>query len=410
MARWWWVDNREPRRACSARETSGVLALSTLLALGVLIAGVLLPGWCLFSLLGLKSVAPALALPAAIGMGLSVESVAAWLAWLSGTGMIGAAVLTLLATAGAVGARIVWRNHAAPLERPGRFELGAAALAAVAIGCVVVSGPWLVATADTFYHMAAARDLLLENRAIPQVVFFGGTVPYPDLTGGSLQLVLGWLSLVSGMIPAWAALAFFGAPFTTVCLAVFAREITRSTSAAVIATALYLVVGLELDMRAAGYPRSIADGLAWLSLDLPSALRPLRLALMARAGGSVCDRIYSGVGPLRNTAAHRSLDLGDLCGRDSGRVEGTPPPLDGPFRDRLFSANARTAAAARRSRPGRPAPAWAGSFACHSGTSVGKCSCVTATRTSTNGSGSVASCPSRPWAPFASWAALGVFF
>ena len=199
-------------------------------------------------------------------MGLSLESVAAWLAWLSGTGMIGAAVLTSLAIAGVVGARIVWRHHAAPLERPGSFELGAGILAAVAIGCVVVSGPWMVATADTFYHMAAARDLLVENRALPQIVFFGATVPYPDLTGGSLQLVLGWLSLLSGMVPAWAALAFFGAPLTTVCLAVFAREITRSTSAALIATALYLVVGLELDMRAAGYPRSIADGLAWLSL------------------------------------------------------------------------------------------------------------------------------------------------
>jgi hypothetical protein len=263
----------------------------------------LLPGWCLFSLLGLKSVAPALALPAAIGMGLSVESVAAWLAWLSGTGMIGAAVLTLLATAGAVGARIVWRNHATPPERPGRFELGAAALAAVAIGCVVVSGPWLVPSADTFYHMAAARDLLVENRAIPQVVLFGATVPYPDLTGGSLQLVLGWLSLVSGMIPAWAALAFFGAPLTTVCLAVFAREITRSTSAALIATALYLVVGQELDMRAAGYPRSIADGLAWLSLTFlvrfaRSDPRSWRELVAACVLAFTAASVHSGTSPL----------------------------------------------------------------------------------------------------------------
>ena len=151
--------------------------------------------------------------------------------------------------------------------------------------------------------MAAARDLLAQNRAIPQVVFFGSTVPYPDLTGGSLQLVLGWLSLVSGMIPAWAALAFFGAPFTTVCLAVFAREITRSTSAAVIATALYLVVGLELDMRAAGYPRSIAEGLVWLSLTFlvrfaRSDSRSWRELVAACAIAFTAASVHSGTPPL----------------------------------------------------------------------------------------------------------------
>lgn len=209
---------------------------------------------------------PALALPAAIGLGLAIISVAAWLAWLSDTGMTGAAVLTVLAGASAVGARIVWRKHAVPMERPGRFEIGAGALAAVATGLAFWSGPWLNPSADSFYHMAAARSLLLEGRALPQDIFFGVAVPYPDPTSGSLHLVLAWLSLAGGMVPAWVALCLLGAALTALSFAAFAREVTLSVPAALIATGLYLLIGLNLDMRNAGYPAAIGLDLTWLTL------------------------------------------------------------------------------------------------------------------------------------------------
>lgn len=236
------------------------------MALVVLIAGLLIPGWCLLSLLGLKGLSPILVFPAAIGIGLSVVSIAAWLAWLSGTGMIGAAVLSLLATIAAVGARIVWRKRAAPMEKPGRFELGATALAAVAAGIVVAVGPWLGQSADSFYHMAAALTLLRENRAIPQDVFFGVTMPYPDATSGTLHLALAWISLLGGIVPAWVALAILGAPLAILSFSSLAREVTRSSPAALIAASMYMLIGLYLDFRDAGYPDRIGQALGWLSL------------------------------------------------------------------------------------------------------------------------------------------------
>ncbi len=217
-------------------------------------------------MLGLKGLSPALVLPASIGIGLSLVSVAAWTAWLTGTGMIGAAVLSALATIATVGARIVWRKHSAPMERAGGFDIGAAALAAVAAGLVLATGPWLGQSADTFYHMAAALTLLRENRAIPQDVFFGVTMPYPDVTSGTLHVALAWISLIGGIVPAWVALAILGAPLLMLSFTAFAREVTRFTPAALVAGYLYIAVGLYLDMRDMGYPDRIGQALGWLSL------------------------------------------------------------------------------------------------------------------------------------------------
>ncbi len=154
--------------------------------------------------------------------------------------MTGAAVLTALATIGAMAARIVWRKRAAPIGTLGRFEVCVAALAAAAAALAVVSGPWLGQSADSFYHMAASRALLGANEAVPQEVFFGVSVQYPDATSGSLHLVLAWLSLIVGMVPAWVAMTVFGAAFTTLSFTALAREVTRSSPAALTAAVLYL--------------------------------------------------------------------------------------------------------------------------------------------------------------------------
>ena len=233
--------------------------------MAVLLVGLLLPGYCVLTLLGLLPMSPALAIPAAFGMGIAVYSVAAWLGWASGTGLTGAAFVAGAMIVGAGLARIIRRSRVVPIERPSNFDWAAAALAAVGIGCVLVSGPWMGQSADPFYHMAAAQAMLRENRAMPQDVFFGVTMPYPDVTSGTLHLVLAWLSLVTGMVPVWVALTFFGAAFTAVCFAAFARELTGSAVAGFISGAFYLVLGLSLDMRSGGYPNRIAPGLVWLS-------------------------------------------------------------------------------------------------------------------------------------------------
>lgn len=244
--------------------------MNTLVALMALVASLLVPGWCLLSVLNLKGLSPVLALPASAGIGLSIVSVAAWLGWLTGTGMIGAAVLTALASVAAVAARIVWRARSSPM--PGRgggdrlFEIGAAALALFSAGISAVYGPWLSNSADTFYHMAAALRLLQENRAIPQDVFYGITMQYPDATSGTVHVGLAWLSLIGGIGPAWRALAIFGSAFLALAFASFAREVTRSVPAALIATYLYFLAGLYFEMRDMAYPDRIGQSLGWLAL------------------------------------------------------------------------------------------------------------------------------------------------
>ncbi|MDQ6880140.1 MAG: hypothetical protein M3082_21050 [Candidatus Dormibacteraeota bacterium] len=269
----------------------------------VLAAGLLVPGWCLLSLLGLKSLSPALAVPSAIALGLAIPSVAAWLAWLSHTGMVGAAVITLLAAASVIVARIVLRKRVLPMERPGRLEVGAAIAALIALSLSLATGPWLGQSADSFYHMAAARELLRANQALPQEVFFRTQVTYPDATSGSLHLVLAWLSLLGGMVPAWVALSAFGAMFSALSFVAFAREVTRSTAAALMAVFLYFLLELNLDMRDSGYPDRIGIDVAWLSIAF--------LLRFARSNGSerreliplcllgfTAGSIYSGMAPL----------------------------------------------------------------------------------------------------------------
>ena len=224
----------------------------------------------MLSLLNLKSLSPVLALPAAAGIGFSIESVAAWLGWLSGTGMVGAAILTGLAAVALVVARIVWRARSSTLLRLDKtdrwFAGGAAALAAFCAGISVFNGPWLGQSADSFYHMAAALRLLQENRAIPQDVFFGVTMQYPDATSGTMHIALAWLSLIGGIVPAWVAFAILGSAFLALAFANFAREATRSTPAALIAAVLYYVVSLYFDMRDMAYPDRIGQAIGWLSL------------------------------------------------------------------------------------------------------------------------------------------------
>jgi hypothetical protein len=258
-----------------------------------LLAGLLIPGWCLLSVLNLKSLSPVLALPASAGIGLSIVSVAAWLGWLTGTGMVGAAVLTALASVTAVAARIVWRTRSAPLPRPNArdrlFEIGAAALALFSAGISVVYGPWLGQATDTFYHMAAALRLLQQNRAIPQDVFFGVTMQYPDATSGTLHVALAWLSLIGGIGPAWKALAIFGSAFLALAFANFAREVTRSVPAALIATYIYFLASLYFDMRDMAYPDRIGQSLGWLSLAF--------LLRYARASASLAKGPHSAPTP-----------------------------------------------------------------------------------------------------------------
>lgn len=168
--------------------------------------------------------------------------------------------------------------------------IGVAAMAAY-------SGPWLSATADGFYHLAAAKSALRTNSPIPQEVFYTTPVALPDATGGSLTLVLltlGWLP--GGLVGAYAALQVLGAVFETCAIGAFAWSLTSSRAGTLTATALFIGLGDGFDFRSAALPGYIAPALVWLAaaflarfLEAPAHRRGELVAAgaMAFAAGAV---------------------------------------------------------------------------------------------------------------------------
>lgn len=225
-----------------------------------------MPGWGLLRLLKLSPVSVALAVPTSLGLSLAIVSVVAFLGWMTGIGLRGVAIFVAVAAGATLVAAWVRRSRLTPIGPRGTLDAAAAGIAGVTALLAVLDGPWLSQDADSFYHLAAARGLLRTGDALPHDVFFGSAVQYPDATAGSLHDVLAWLSLAAGLIPAWDAFAIVGAAFTAVAFLAFAREITRSTPVALLATSLYLVLWLNLDMRTAGYPNRIGPGIVLVSL------------------------------------------------------------------------------------------------------------------------------------------------
>ena len=105
-------------------------------------------------------------------------------------------------------------------------------------------------------------------------------------------------------------------------------------------------------------------------LRLPSALRSLRLPLMARARARVLARINRGLRALWNGAPHGGHGRGNPCDRNPGGRARPPLALARPACHRVRGNDACAAAAARRSRRGRSAGAWGGGLACDPGPAV----------------------------------------
>jgi hypothetical protein len=232
----------------------------------------LLPGWVIWRLGGPRGLPPALEIAPAFALSIAVISLVGWSGYVLGIGFSGVRAVSIVVLALAVlGLPVVlwYRRPTAsePISPP--WTLWAAVAIAVGAGLsALYSGPWLSATADAFYHLAAIRSLLEHGTALPQQVFFSAPVPAPDPTSGTWPVALALVSNLSGQdpvmvwrvmtvaLPALTVLAFFG----------LALSITRRGTAALIACALYMVLALSFDFRAAAYPNRFGVLLAWLAV------------------------------------------------------------------------------------------------------------------------------------------------
>lgn len=215
---------------------------------------------------GALEIAPAFALSVA------VISLIGWSVYVLGWGfsvvksvLIGVLVLSALALPIAVW----YRRPAARESISPPWTLWAALALALAAGLsALYSGPWLSATADSFYHLAAIRSLTEYGTALPQEIFFSTPVPAPDPTSGTWHLAFAVVSNLSGQDPVtvWRVTTVVLAPLMVLAFFALALSISQSGKAALIACALYFVLALSFDFRNVADPNQFGNILPWLAL------------------------------------------------------------------------------------------------------------------------------------------------
>ncbi len=231
-----------------------------------------LPGWVILRLAGPRTMPRALEIAPAFALSLAVISLEAWAAYVLGFGfnvVQDASVVVLVLAALGLPIALLYRRSPAREAVTPPWTLWV--VVAVAFGAGVsalYSGPWLSATADTFYHLAAIRSIIDNNTALPKEIFFGTPVPAPDPTTGTWHVALALVSNLSGQDPlsVWRLMNVVLAPVTVIAFLALALSITRRGIVALITTVLYVVLALSFDFRYAALPNHFGNLLAWLAL------------------------------------------------------------------------------------------------------------------------------------------------
>lgn len=199
----------------------------------------------------------------------AVVSVAAALAHVLRLGLwfvLAAAVAAVLGSI-AYGARTFVRARGWP-----RFEGSPAAFAVPALAALLAGWerPWFGATVDTFYHLAAARSLLVTGRPLVTDPFHGTATRVLDPTSGVLHTFLALLSRTLSVDPAtlYFGLTVLGAALVTLAFWTLAKTLARSDLAATVATAVWVFGAWYADFRMFAQPNRISLSLAFFAAAL----------------------------------------------------------------------------------------------------------------------------------------------
>jgi hypothetical protein len=138
----------------------------------------------------------------------------------------------------------------------------ALALSAGLLG--VLERPWMSYTADTFYHLAAARSLLQFDRPLVTDPFLGTASRVLDPTSGIWHTMLALMSRVTGIdvIWFWPGGLAVSAFFVVLSFWVLARRVSRTDIAATAGTVAYVVFAWYLDFRQFPQPNRVSIALA----------------------------------------------------------------------------------------------------------------------------------------------------
>ncbi len=141
-------------------------------------------------------------------------------------------------------------------------------LAAVAGLFALVERPWLKASADTFYHMAAARSLLARHALVVTDPLHGTAVTVPDPSSGVFNTMLAMMARVTGadMPWLWTGLTIVGAVLLVTAFYALVRRLSGNAWPAAAGTLGYMVFNQFLDFRAAAYPNHISIAVVFFAL------------------------------------------------------------------------------------------------------------------------------------------------
>lgn len=141
-------------------------------------------------------------------------------------------------------------------------------LGGLAVMCALIQRPWFKTSADTFYHLAAARSLIERNALVVTDPFHGTAVSVADPSSGVLHTMMAMVSRLTGgdmawLFPGWTIL---GAIVLVMSFYALVRRLAGVRWAATAGAAGYLVANQFLDFRAAGYPNRISMALVFFGI------------------------------------------------------------------------------------------------------------------------------------------------
>ena len=178
-------------------------------------------------------------------------------------------------------------------------DLPGLALGGVAVLAALVERPWFKVSADTFYHLAAARSLVIRNALVVTDPFHGTSIAVADPSSGVLHTMMAICARTTGLDMAmlfsgWTAL---GALVLALAFYALVKRLAPVQWAAAVGTAAYLVANQFLDFRAAGYPNRVSLALVFFGIlaltevfDRPSWLA----AVLAVASGIAVSAMHVG--------------------------------------------------------------------------------------------------------------------
>lgn len=206
--------------------------------------------------------------PAAIAGAFAVSSALAAAVALAGS-LVGAPLEAGVAAFTLASAALTWWGTRLMRGQPA-LELDAPGLAigGLAAFFALFERPWFKISADSFYHVAAARSLLTRDALVVTDPFHGTGITVPDPSSGVLHTMMAFVARLTGMDMAalFSGWTVLGALVLALAFHALARRVTPVRWAAAVATAGYLVAGWYLDFRAAGYPNRVSIALILLGV------------------------------------------------------------------------------------------------------------------------------------------------